>query len=227
MALKVLVADPHPFFRDALSCGLRGLGVDVVASTSDELEAVELAGAAAPDIALTEVELDAGSGLSLARRLQGMAKVVLLTRARPGDILLDAVDAGAVGCLGHDLKVGELAAVLRSSSSSFLLDERSLLETLKRASAIRDFKLAGQPALGRLSAREREVLRLLARGLDNEEIAANLYLSPNTVRTHVGNILKKLDVHSRADAARVAFEAERVEGDKDVLRIAGPNLSGS
>jgi DNA-binding NarL/FixJ family response regulator len=78
--------------------------------------------------------------------------------------------------------------------------------------------------MAHLTAREREVLRLLARGLDNQAIAARLQLSTHTARTHVGNILRKLGVHSRADAARIALSQERGDGDTQVLQIRGPEL---
>lgn len=221
--MRVLVVDPQPFFAEALSVGIGDTdGLDVVGWTTDERDAHGLASDLSPDVVVTEVELDAGSGLSLCRQLRDGARVVVLTRRAEGDVLLDAVEAGAVGCLGHDLDLERLPELIRrAAAGGFVLNDATLHRTLLRASAVVGGGGAGD--IARLTPREREVLRLLARGLDNRQIAAALYLSAHTVRTHVGNILRKLEVHSRADAARVAIRAwERDTGQ--VVRIRGPDL---
>ncbi|HEX6208403.1 MAG TPA: response regulator transcription factor, partial [Actinomycetota bacterium] len=199
----VLLVDPEPFFGEALSAAIHGQdGVEVLGRSTDEREALRMCAQRSPDVVLTEVALDAGSGLNLARRLGGDTRVVVLTRRPEGDVLLDSVDAGAVGCLGHDLSVERLLQHLRDvvDRGRFAVNPDSLHETLRRATATAAGDALG---VGRLTPREREVLSLVARGLDNARIANALYLSPHTVRTHVGNILRKLEVHSRAEAARV------------------------
>lgn len=222
MALKVVVADPQIYFCEVLVAALARSGIETAGFTNDELEAEALTRKHRPDVVLTELELGVGSGLSLARRLRDTARVVVLTRRRVGDVLFDVVDAGAVGCLDHGLGVEALAELLRHSDQSFVLEGSSLLEILRRASSKRWEKARGA-ALAKLSGREREVLRLLARGMDNDRIASALYLSAHTVRTHIGNILKKLEVHSRADAARLALDAEGAKTDPEVFRISGPD----
>jgi two-component system nitrate/nitrite response regulator NarL len=223
VALRVLIADPEPFFGEALSVALSD-AMEVVGHTTDELEAVKLASAHAPDVVLSEIELAAGSGLNLIRRLDGV-RTVVLTRGHEGDVLLDAVAAGAQGCLGHHLEPSQLLPFLeRAADDEFVMEDGRLYEILKRASAARGQALPGSPWLGRLTAREREVLQLLSRGLDNRAIARQLHLSPHTARTHVGNILRKLGVHSRADAAWVALQEDLSKGDAHVLRIHGPDL---
>jgi DNA-binding NarL/FixJ family response regulator len=224
--VRVLIVDPQPFFGDALSEALAGNpDVEVVGCTTDELEAARMASRHSPDIVLTEVELAAGSGLSLARRLADGVRTIVLTRGLEGDVLLDAVAAGAVGCLSHDLDPGELAEIVdRAGDGEFVVDHSRLHQTLKRASAARQQQGLGSPRLALLTAREREVLQLLARGLDNRAIAGQLHLSAHTARTHVGNILRKLGVHSRADAAWVALQEGQAQRDTDVLRIRGPDL---
>jgi DNA-binding NarL/FixJ family response regulator len=228
MTVRVLVVDPQPFFCEALRTALgRADGIDVVGSVTDELEADKMVDDLAPDVVLTEVELAGGSGLSLARRLGGRARTVVLTRRHEGDVLLDAVAAGAIGCLGHDCDPAQLAALLhRATGGGFVLDQDRLHATLRRASAARA-SLGGSPKLAALTAREREILQLLARGLDNQAIARQLHLSAHTARTHVGNILRKLGVHSRADAARLALSEGQADADTHVLRIRGPDLGGS
>lgn len=228
MTVRVLVVDPQPFFCEALRTGLgQADGIEVVGCVTDELEAEKMTGDLSPDVVLTEVELAGGSGLSLVRRLGDRTATVVLTRRHEGDVLLDAVSAGAMGCLSHDCDPAELAEALqRVASGGFVIDERRLHDTLKRASVARA-PVAGSPKLAALTAREREILQLLARGLDNQAIADQLHLSAHTARTHVGNILRKLGVHSRAEAARLALREGHADADAHVLRIRGPDLGRS
>ncbi len=224
MALRVLIADPEPFFGESLSEALSE-EAEVVGHTTDELDAVNLVSAHAPDIVLSEIGLAAGSGLSLIRRLGEGVRTIVLTRGHEGDVLLDAVAAGAQGCLGHHLEPSQLIPFLeRAAGDEFVLEDGRLHDILKRASGARGQPMPGSPWLGRLTAREREVLQLLSRGLDNRAIARQLHLSPHTARTHVGNILRKLGVHSRADAAWVALQEDLSNTDAHVLRIHGPDL---
>lgn len=226
VAVTVLLVDPQPFFCESLSATLEDSAeVEVVGWTTDELEAQRLVGETGPDVVLTELELAGGSGLSLSRRLSDRARTVILTRHPEGEILLDAVSAGAMGCLSHEMDIGSLVPHLeRAAADEFVIDHGRLHAALRRASAERSQQGAGSPNLGRLTAREREVLGLLAHGLDNQGIARQLHLSAHTARTHVGNILRKLGVHSRADAARVALREGQTEVDTHILRIRGPDL---
>jgi DNA-binding NarL/FixJ family response regulator len=228
MTVRVLVVDPQPFFCEALRTGLgQADGIEVVGCVTDELEAERMTGDLSPDVVLTEVELAGGSGLSLVRRLGERTATVVLTRRHEGDVLLDAVSAGAMGCLSHDCDPAELAEALqRVAGGGFVIDERRLHDTLKRASVARA-PVPGSPKLAALTAREREILQLLARGLDNQAIADQLHLSAHTARTHVGNILRKLGVHSRAEAARLALREGHADADAHVLRIRGPDLGRS
>jgi DNA-binding NarL/FixJ family response regulator len=226
MALRVLLADPQPFFCAALAASL---GADerfeMAGWATDEREAERLALRSRPDVLLCEVSLSPGSGLSLARGLRDRVRVLVVTRDQIGDVILDAVEAGALGCIGHDTSVAELSeAVVNVGAGRFTIDPDRMHAALRRISANRDGRGEEPAALSRLTPREREVLRLLARGLDNEEIGAQLYLSAHTVRTHVGNILRKLGAHSRAEAARVALRVGMAEPGMRVLHIQGPKL---
>lgn len=226
MALRVLIADPQPFFCTALAAAL---GADerfeIAGWAVDEREAERLAAHARPDVLLCEVSLAPGSGLSLMRRLGERPHVLVLTREQIGDVILDAVEAGALGCVGHDASVAELAEAIEGvGAGRFTIEPERMHAALRRISANRDGRGAEPAALSRLTPREREVLRLLARGLDNEEIGAQLYLSAHTVRTHVGNILRKLGAHSRAEAARIALRVGVADPGMRVLRIEGPRL---
>lgn len=228
VTVRVLVVDPQPFFCEALRAALdHADGIEVIGCLGDELEAERMTTDLAPDVVLTEIELAGGSGLSLSRRLGDRSRTVILTRRHEGDVLLDAVSAGAMGCLGHDCDPTELAGALqRVADGRFVIDERRLHGTLKRASLARA-QIGGSPKLAALTAREREILQLLARGLDNQAIAKQLHLSTHTARTHVGNILRKLGVHSRAEAARLALKEGHADADAHVLRIRGPELGTS
>jgi two-component system NarL family response regulator len=200
--------------------------IEVVGWTTNELDAVRVAAERKPDVLLTEVLLGAGSGLSLARRLRDEIRVLVLTRGHEGDVLMDAVAAGATGCLSYSLGVARLAELaVRAAAGRFVVDDERLQEVLLRAARNRTRDHGSPSAAGRLTSREREVLRLLARGMDNEGIAMALHLSPHTARTHVGNILRKLEVHSRAEAARLALP--EIVGGEAVLWIRGPDLGSS
>jgi DNA-binding NarL/FixJ family response regulator len=220
---RLVIVDPMPAFCESMAAALTRSSMQVVAWTTDEREAAALAERLQPDIVLTEIELDVGSGLGLARRLRDRTRVIVLTRTDVGEVLLDAASAGAVGCLGHGTNVSELVAYLLDPVPTFVHDHGELLTALRRTSALR-----AAPATARLETltpREREVLRLLADGLDNEGIATRLSLSPNTVRTHVGRILRKLGIHTRAEATRMSLAAQAASGElESVTRISGPRL---
>jgi DNA-binding NarL/FixJ family response regulator len=228
VTVRVLLVDPQPFFCEALRTALaEAEGVEVVGHATDELEAEGMARESPPDVILTEVELAGGSGLSLSRRLGDGPRTVVLTRRHEGDVLLDAVAAGAIGCLGHEVDLVELTALIGTAATGgFVVDQDRLHATLKRASLALT-QQGTSSSLAALTAREREVLQLLARGLDNEAIARQLHLSAHTARTHVGNILRKLNVHSRADAARLALREGQAATRTHVLRIRGPDLGAS
>ncbi|HEX2296469.1 MAG TPA: response regulator transcription factor [Actinomycetota bacterium] len=224
MPVSVLLVDPQPFFRESLAAAL-GDGAVVVGSTGDEMEAADLAGGAAPDLVLTEVELAGGSGFGLVKRVGDGARVVVLTRRDEADVLFDAVEAGAHGVVGHASGLDRLRAILAGASAqSWVCDPERLRAALQRARARATQRGGSEGRIARLTVREREVLQLLARGLTRDAIAQSLYLSEHTVRTHVGNILKKLEVHSQAEAARVALRSGLTAPDVHVVRITGPDL---
>ncbi|MFN2586698.1 MAG: LuxR C-terminal-related transcriptional regulator [Actinomycetota bacterium] len=227
MPVSVLLVDPQPFFCESLARALDPAIAAVVAWTADEKEAVELAARERPDVILTELELAPGSGFSLVKRAADTTRVVVLTRRAEGDVLFDALEAGAQGLVGHATGLRRLEEVLaRLGEQSWVADPERLRESLRRARGQATQRAGSEARIARLTVREREVLQLLARGLTREEIAAALYLSAHTVRTHLGNVLKKLEVHSQAEAARVALRAGLAASDVHVVRISGPDLSG-
>lgn len=226
MTVAVVVACAQPLLCEALAATLSSRApFEVVASTTEESAAVEAAQRLGPAAVLASLELGGGSGLTLARKLLGVCPTLLLTRLHEGDILFDVVGAGAMGAVHHDSGLDELADLLgQVAAGRFALAPDRLGDVLRRAVARQTARADPAARVDVLTAREREVLTHLAQGLDNAVIARRLYLSSQTVRTHVGNILKKLDVHSRAQAARVALEAGIGRAGVDVLRLEGPEL---
>lgn len=225
--VTLLLVDPQPFFCESLARALDP-GVAVVAGwTTDEKEAVALVDEDPPDVLLTELELSPGSGFSLIKSVANRTRAVVLTRRHEGDVLFDALDAGAEGVLGHVTGLRQLEAVLaRAGEGTWLSDPIRLRDSLRKAHGLATQRTGSSGRVARLTVREREVLQLLARGLAREEIASSLYVSAHTVRTHLGNILKKLEVHSQAEAARVALRAGLTVPDVHVVQLMGPDLMG-
>ncbi len=219
---KLLIVDPHPFFCASLAAAFDAdPRFEVAGWVATEHDAEERAADA--DVVVTELSLQEGSGFSLARRLKGRVPVVLLARAPDEHVVVDALRAGTSGCLSHDCTVEVLAdALLDAVRGRFAVDRDRLRDVLESLAAPPDPTRSRR--LQRLTRREREVLDLVAEGLDNDDIATRLYLTANTVRTHVGNILRKLGVHSRAEAVRELFAADAPE-DIDMLHISGPELA--
>ena len=217
MPLRIVIVDPQPFFCETLSHALSSdERFEVVGWATGAREAKGIAAGGAPDVVLTEVDLAEGSGLELIQSLRTERRVLVLTRRREGEILLDAAAAGAEGVISHDIGLPRLLGLL-SSDEGFTMDPARVGESLRLAAERRGSQTARGP-LAPLTARERE-------GLDNGAIANRLFISTHTVRTHVGNVLRKLGAHSRAEAARIRLSDATLE-DTRVLHIRGPKELG-
>jgi len=225
VVVRILVVDPQPFFCEALATALdEDERLQVVGWTHDAAEAVRLMASLRPDVLLSELGLASEASSGLLHRNPTGARVIVLTRGHEGDALLSAAEAGAAGCLGHDTGVDALPSLISNAADGrFVVDPDRLGAMLRRAGASRRDEVPG-PDLALLTSREREILDLLTEGLDNPAIAKRLHLSTNTVRTHVGNVLRKLGVRSRAEAVKVALRAGTGEAPVSVLRIEGPLL---
>jgi DNA-binding NarL/FixJ family response regulator len=226
MTLRFVLADPQPFFRCALASALGGDGFELLASTGDEEEAASLAVEGRADLIVSEIELDRGTGLHLATRMGGDVPVLILTRHTEGDVILDAAASGAVGCVGHVVGLERLKTLLRRvHNGGFCLDDHRLQQILIDAGRATSGDGAG--GIQSLTVREREILVRVAGGADDESISRSLYISPHTVRTHMGNVLRKLGVHSRAEAAGVALSSGLdLASRTEALRIEGPGWDG-
>ena len=220
--VRVIVADPQPFFRQAFMTALaHETGFEPLDDSGDEIETAATAVEGAVDLILTEIELAGGSGLHLPARIGASVPVIVVTRHHEADVLMDVAVSGAVGCISHAVGLKRVVELLRGfRPGRFCVDDERLLEILRQAGRA---PVQESDNLRRLTVREREVLVRLSSGATDDAIAESLYISRHTVRTHVGNILRKLGVHSRAQAARLALAADPDRRSQpDVLRIDGP-----
>jgi DNA-binding NarL/FixJ family response regulator len=205
--MKVLLVDDHPMVRDGVRAALVSAGIDVVAEAGSVAEAVS-ALQAKPDVVLMDLQLPDGSGIDATRTIVALdtaVRVIVLTMTGDDDAVFAALAAGAHGYLlkGAD-RATIIAAVTAVERGEAVLGAGVAMRVLEH---FIDPRNGRPPPLPELSDREREVLALVAEGLTNSAIAERLFVSPKTVRNHVSNILMKLHVPSRTDAARRAREA--------------------
>ena len=208
--IRLLLVDDHPTSREPLAALLgREADLAVVGEAGSLAEARALLARIAVDVAVVDLELPDGSGVELIRdlcRANPAAAALVLTASRDRAQHARAVEAGAAGVLTKAARTREIVeAVRRLHAGEPLISPREAVELLRLAGAERERGAAERQALGRLTPREQEVLRLLAEGLDNKAIAERLSVSPDTARTHVVKLLAKLGVESRLQAALLAL----------------------
>ncbi|HWC14340.1 MAG TPA: response regulator transcription factor [Actinomycetota bacterium] len=223
----VFLADPQPLLCESLSAALQHDGhIRITAWSSDEKETLDLLYRDPVDVLITGSHLRDGSGLSLIRRSKDRVPAILLTESDDAQLVSDAIAAGAAGCIGRDAGLRALAtAVDAVTSGLFAIDRERLRATFGYVTASEEGRGDHVDArLARLTAREAEILQLLSQALDNETIGERLYLTGNTIRTHIGNILKKLEVHSRVEAVHLLLSASSTDESPDIFRIRGPDL---
>lgn len=209
--VRVLIVDDHELFRRALREHLEANGVDVVGEAHDAEGAVAVATETMPEVVLMDIRMPGGSGIDATRRLLEAvpgAQVLMLTIHTEDVVIAEAIMAGASGYLLKDAGGDQiLAAIAAARSGETPLSPRiaSALIRLIREREPPPATRSGE--LPRLTEREREVLGLIAEGRENNEIAAALVISPETVKTHVSSILEKLEADNRAQAAVTAVRA--------------------
>ncbi|HEV2758997.1 MAG TPA: response regulator transcription factor [Acidimicrobiales bacterium] len=198
----VLLADDHRMLRDSLRRSLQEHGFDVVGEAADGAEAVRLTAALAPDVVLMDVSMPMLDGVEATRQISRMTshpQVVMLTMHADGDVMARAIQAGAVGYLVKDCSIDDVVATVRLAASG-----ESVLSPGLASSMLADVKkTAPRGANGEapvISAREEEVLQLVADGLSLPEVAAALYISVKTVKNHLASIYTKLDARDRTQA---------------------------
>jgi DNA-binding NarL/FixJ family response regulator len=201
VAIRLLIADDHPVVRD----GLRGMFAgdprfDVVGEASDGSHAVELARALDPDVVLMDLRMPRMDGVSAIRRLRELgiaARVLVLTTFDTDSEVLPAVEAGATGYLLKDAPIDDLKRAVEASARG-----ESVLSPTVATRLMHQVREPGSP----ISDRELEVLSLIAQGRSNREVAAELFISEATVKTHLLHVYDKLGVNDRAAAVAVGFQ---------------------
>jgi two-component system NarL family response regulator len=215
--LRVLIVDDHALFRRGLQMVLaQEPDIEVVGEASDGSEAVEKAKTLKPDIVLMDVRMPRRSGIEATGDIRDMlpgAKILMLTISDEEADLYESIKAGASGYLLKEISIEEVADAIRSvmagqsrispSMASKLLSEFAAIS--QRAGDRREL------AAAKLTDREMQVLKLVAQGLNNKDIAERLFISENTVKNHIRNILDKLHLHSRMEAVVYAVREKLLE----------------
>jgi DNA-binding NarL/FixJ family response regulator len=205
-----MVVDDHPMWRDGVARDLTEAGYEVVATVGEGAQAVRVANATRPDVVVLDLQLPDLSGVEVIRGLAETApaaRVLVLSASGERQDVLDAVKAGATGYLVKSAAREEfLAAVARTAAGDAVFTPGLAGLVLGEYRRLATAPSAPGPETPRLTERETEVLRLVAKGLSYKQIAARLSLSHRTVQNHVQNTLNKLQLHNRVQLARYAIE---------------------
>jgi DNA-binding NarL/FixJ family response regulator len=210
--IRILLAHPHSLFREAVAAALgTEPGFQVVAEARDGLAAVNEAVRTGADVALLDESLPNCDGVRATRLITDQSprcRVVVLAAEESQEKLARAVEAGAAGYLPKTSPLRELVQAARAvQRGEMLIPPRMLGDLMDRMLRRRREQDEALRRVGRLTGREKEVLVLLAEGGDNDSIAQALVISPQTARTHIQNVLGKLEVHSRLEAAALAIQS--------------------
>ena len=213
--IRVAVVDDQELFRRGLTM-LLGVedDIEVVGEAGDGVAATELAATAVPDVILMDVRMPKRSGIEACVAIKDVAptaRIIMLTVSDEEADLYDAVKNGASGYLLKDSSIDEVAQAIR-----VVADGQSLISPSMAIKLLDEFKQMSrtdrqQVPSPRLTDRELEVLKLVAQGLNNREIAKRLFISENTVKNHVRNILEKLQLHSRMEAVFYAVREKLLD----------------
>jgi DNA-binding NarL/FixJ family response regulator len=223
MPIKVLIADDHKLFRQGLKSLMRTREdlVELVGEAASGKEAVQMAAELKPDVILMDIYMPEGDGLQVTREIKRIypnINVVMLTSSEDDEHLYEAVQLGASGYLLKSLDADELFSLLNGVMHGEAAMTRSMAKRLLKRIAKRsaDIDKGEEP----LTERELVVLRLVASGASNNEIAEKLFISVNTVKTHLRNILHKLQLDNRTQAATYAVQHGLVSPLDDVESIS-------
>ena len=214
--IRVVVVDDQELFRRGLIMLVAAEeDIVVVGEASDGDEAAELAASTVPDVVLMDVRMPKRSGIEACRTIKQVApsaKIIMLTVSDEEGDLYDAIKNGASGYLLKDASIDQVAQAIR-----VVADGQSLISPSMAAKLLEEFKtissVGSKPdvIMPKLTDRELEVLNLVAHGLNNREIARDLYISENTVKNHVRNIREKLQLHSRMEAVMYAVREKLLD----------------
>jgi DNA-binding NarL/FixJ family response regulator len=226
--IRVLVVDDQALVRGGFRMILDAQkDIEVVAEAEDGREALAKARELQPDVVLMDIRMPELDGLEATRRLlanDGVSRVLILTTFDADEYVYDAMKAGASGFLLKDVRPEQLAEAVRTVAAGDALLAPAITRRLVEQFVRRPPPgAASPPELERLTARELDVLVLVARGLSNSEIGSALFLTEATVKTHLTHILSKLDLRDRVQAVVVAYESGLVQpgepgGTRDAAR---------
>ena len=215
--IRVLIVDDHALFRRGLVMVLeQEKDIDLVGEAGDGAEAVQIAQDAMPDVVLMDVRMPRRGGIEATSQIKAMAphtKILMLTISDEEADLYDAIKAGASGYLLKEISIDEVANAIRQVNAGQSMISPSMASKLLTEFATMVKKTDEKPAAAqpRLTEREMEVLRLVAKGRNNRDIAKELFISENTVKNHIRNILEKLHLHSRMQAVVYAVREKLLE----------------
>jgi DNA-binding NarL/FixJ family response regulator len=217
--IRAMIVDDHALFRRGLEMVLEEEpDIELVGQASDGAEAVEKAAESLPDVVLMDIRMPRSSGIEACRAMKEAApsaKIVILTISDEEEDLFEAIRAGASGYLLKDIPLDEVADAVRAVHGGQSLINPSmagkLLTEFATLAKRDDGERAQEVPAPRLTEREMQVLKLVARGMNNRDIAKELFISENTVKNHVRNILEKLQIHSRMEAVMVAVREKLIE----------------
>jgi DNA-binding NarL/FixJ family response regulator len=226
--IRVLIADDQALVRSGFRLIVETRpDLDVVGEAEDGAEAVRLTLELEPDVILMDVRMPGVDGIEATRRIVAAgsaARILVLTTFDLDEYVYAAVRAGASGFLLKDVRPGDLVEAIRLVANGSALLGPGVTRRLLERFADEDASGDAAEAVARLTEREREILRLLASGLSNAELARQLVVSETTVKTHVSNVLRKLGVRDRVQAVIVAYDAGLVRpgaGGAALLRKPG------
>ena len=213
--IRLIIADDQDLVRTGFRMILDGEpDLHVVAEAHNGQQAVALAHEHRPDVLLMDIRMPVMDGIEATRRLMSAdehPRVLILTTFDLDEYVYGALRAGASGFLLKDAKADHLIDAVRAIHAGDALLAPSVTRRLIAHFVAQPDAATQPPALGELTAREREILTLIARGLSNQEIGAALFISEGTVKTHVGRIFTKLGLRDRAQAVIAAYEARLVK----------------
>jgi DNA-binding NarL/FixJ family response regulator len=210
-SLRVLIVDDHDLFRTGLRNLLEEQGVQIVGEAATGAEAVHAVRELAPDVVVMDLNMPGMSGIEATRHITAIAPlthVVMLTISDQENDVMDAILAGACGYLLKDSSIQDLMRGIQAASrGESLISPAVAAKVLQRVRATSSQPEIAKAIRAELSDREIEVLKLIANGKDNAVIAAELHISPKTVKNHISNILMKLQIDNRIQAAVYAVRS--------------------
>jgi two-component system nitrate/nitrite response regulator NarL len=202
--IRIVIVDDHPLFREGVAHTLNNaLGLEIVGQAEDSESAIDLVSDKLPDVVLLDVTMPKGGGIAAAKKISTLfpvIKIIMLTGSEDEDNLLNSLKAGAHGYIIKGVHADELASAVRSVYAGDAFISQSIATSLL-------LEISDTPKpdpLSTLTERETQILELVSKGLTNKEIGKTLFLAEKTIKHYMTNVLQKLHVRSRVEAALLA-----------------------